>query len=67
MCPMSLGGVGVNRDSNHMSGTFGFLLGPYLARELVFLITVSALRGKYRVIVGSITTPFTANPSKSLR
>jgi hypothetical protein len=43
MCPMSVGGVGVNRDSNHMSGTFGFLPGPCLARELVFLITVSAL------------------------
>jgi hypothetical protein len=64
---MSLGGVRVNRDSNHMSGTFGFLPGPCLARELVFLITVSALRGKYRVLVGSITAPFRANPSKSFR
>ena len=40
---MSVGGVRVNRDSNHMSGTFGFLPGPYFARELIFLINVSAL------------------------
>ena len=36
MCPMSIGGVRVYRDSNHMSGTFSFLLSPYLARELNF-------------------------------
>jgi hypothetical protein len=36
MCPMSVGGIRVYRDSNHMSGTFSFLLSPYLARELNF-------------------------------
>ena len=36
MCPMSIGGIRVYRDSNHMSGTFSFLLSPYLARELNF-------------------------------
>jgi len=36
MCPMSIGGVRVYRDSNHMSGTFSFLLDIHLAKELTF-------------------------------
>lgn len=36
MCPMSIGGIRVYRDSNHMSGTYSFLLSPYLAAKLDF-------------------------------
>ncbi len=36
ICPIAVGGVRVYRDANHLTGTFGILLTPYLERELLF-------------------------------
>ena len=45
-CPMSIGGIRVYSDSNQVSGTFSFLLSPYLARELNFRKTPRVLAAK---------------------